>query len=180
MKCLIIILRCLIQMVLLLEPPYILQGRAAPLQEGSGTGGSGVRSAAVLSCPNCPKIFSGPGRHQLYERHVIVHTGERPYNCPHCTYRANQLSNLRRHIKSIHHGQTQSGNNLHQGQHFGSTVHQGHIARDINQQVVALMPHNQNLSSRSIEEQQFTTSSSSSFQHQYSRESFEGSVGPRH
>ncbi|KAG7167384.1 Zinc finger protein 536-like 9 [Homarus americanus] len=167
------------QLVLLLEPPYILQGRAAPLQEGSGsTGGSGVRSVALLSCPNCPKTFTGPGRHQLYERHVIVHTGERPFNCPHCTYRANQLSNLRRHIKSIHQPPNQSGNNPLQGQHYGNATHQAHVSRGISQQVaVALMPHNQNLSSRSFEEQRFTTNSSSSFQHQFNRENFEGGGG---
>ncbi|KAK7086599.1 hypothetical protein SK128_023677, partial [Halocaridina rubra] len=59
-------------------------------------------AAIILTCPNCPKTFSGPGRQQLYDRHVIVHTGARPFSCPHCMYNANQLSNLRRHIKSIH------------------------------------------------------------------------------
>ncbi|KAK4309655.1 hypothetical protein Pmani_018766 [Petrolisthes manimaculis] len=84
----------------------MLQGRGGPLLEGS-SGGS-VRGTAVLSCPHCLKTFMGPGRHQLYDRHVIVHTGERPFTCPHCTYRANQLSNLRRHGLAVRLGDVAS------------------------------------------------------------------------
>ncbi|KAK8749252.1 hypothetical protein OTU49_015759 [Cherax quadricarinatus] len=184
---------------------------AALLQESSGTGGSGIRSSALLSCPNCPKTFSGPGRHQQYERHVIVHTGERPFVCPHCAYRANQLSNLRRHIKCIHQGQTHSGNNAHQGHQLGNTIHQGHqfgnsvhqfgnpthhghhfgnsthqkrAPRDMTHitaaAATAVMPHPENVSSRNVEDHQLTTTSTSSFQHQYNRENFEGSGGQRH
>ncbi|XP_063865784.1 longitudinals lacking protein, isoforms H/M/V-like isoform X2 [Scylla paramamosain] len=151
-------------------------GRAAPHQEGSSGGGGGggsVRGPACLSCPNCPKTFTGPGRQQLYERHVIVHTGERPFRCPHCSYRANQMSNLRRHVKSIHHGQSTASNALHhhQNQHFGSTGHQPHFPRELGQQVVPLLPHGQNLSIRNIEEQQqeqqYPAASGSTFQHQF-------------
>ncbi|XP_066964669.1 protein tramtrack, beta isoform-like isoform X15 [Macrobrachium rosenbergii] len=38
---------------------------------GGSSSSSGSRSGTVLTCPNCPKTFSGPGRQQLYERHVM-------------------------------------------------------------------------------------------------------------
>ncbi|XP_047478183.1 longitudinals lacking protein, isoforms H/M/V-like isoform X12 [Penaeus chinensis] len=51
------------------------------------------------SCPFCFKHFYGSVD---LERHKRTHTGEKPFACPHCSYRATQLGNLQRHIKSKH------------------------------------------------------------------------------
>ena len=72
--------------------------------QGTAAGGA---FDLVLSCPHCPKTFCGNGRQQLYNRHVIVHTGEKPFSCAHCPYTANQRSNVLRHMKNRHGHRTQ-------------------------------------------------------------------------
>lgn len=161
-----------------LEPPCLLQGRAAaPHQEGAGAqGGASARTPVILACPNCPKTFIGPGRHQLYERHVIVHTGERPYNCAHCNYRANQLSNLRRHIRNIHQGpQAQAGDNSQRiyGGALGGQAHQGRAGIP---QVAGPVTNGQGVVGRGAEGEHLA---SAPLQQHYAREGFEGAVGQR-
>ncbi|KAF2363558.1 Zinc finger C2H2-type, partial [Trinorchestia longiramus] len=51
------------------------------------------------TCPVCAKeIFNKAD----FRRHYMVHTGERPYPCSHCPYRARQLYNLRSHVSNKH------------------------------------------------------------------------------
>ncbi|KAK3881059.1 hypothetical protein Pmani_018722 [Petrolisthes manimaculis] len=57
---------------------------------------------SALSCPACGKLFAGAKRRYHLERHLITHTGERPFPCPHCPYRANVRENLARHVRHRH------------------------------------------------------------------------------
>ncbi|XP_042875575.1 longitudinals lacking protein, isoforms H/M/V-like isoform X9 [Penaeus japonicus] len=71
-----------------------LVGMAAPAGLSVGAG--------VATCPVCGRDFRGPYHATLLRRHMRTHTGEKPYACPHCSYRANISSNLTRHVRSRH------------------------------------------------------------------------------
>ncbi|KPI88616.1 hypothetical protein ABL78_2284 [Leptomonas seymouri] len=59
-----------------------------------------------LVCPHCSKEFNGnsstSGVRSNYRRHLLVHTGERPFPCPYCRDGFTTKPNLRRHIAAIH------------------------------------------------------------------------------
>lgn len=74
---------------------------------GAGGGAVGGPSAAgdlgsPLPCPECGREFHGLNKKFLLTRHMITHTGEKPYQCPYCPYRANVSSNLTRHLRTVH------------------------------------------------------------------------------
>ncbi|KAF2363560.1 Zinc finger C2H2-type, partial [Trinorchestia longiramus] len=50
-------------------------------------------------CPVCGKAFVDKSR---FRHHYMVHTGERPYGCSLCPYRARQIGTLYQHMRSIH------------------------------------------------------------------------------
>ncbi|XP_071528415.1 uncharacterized protein [Panulirus ornatus] len=70
------------------------------------TGGGNVSVTgdlgSPLPCPECGREFHGLNKKFLLTRHMITHTGEKPYQCPHCPYRANVSSNLTRHLRTVH------------------------------------------------------------------------------
>lgn len=103
-----------------LRPSYVLQvggnGGADlnPPDQSAGLG-AGIAGEMVdvdgyiegvtlpsLRCPECGKIFYGRNRRQLVERHRIIHTGERPYQCPLCFKRMNVKHHLTRHLRTVH------------------------------------------------------------------------------
>ncbi|CAD5116425.1 DgyrCDS5316 [Dimorphilus gyrociliatus] len=54
---------------------------------------------SVTICPVCEKSWDA---HSKLVVHYRVHTGERPYQCPHCSQHFTQKSSLRRHLRRYH------------------------------------------------------------------------------
>ena len=48
-------------------------------------------------CPYCPEVMKAPS---LIQRHILTHTGERPYTCMHCNAKFARKGNCERHIKT--------------------------------------------------------------------------------
>ncbi|KAK3868625.1 hypothetical protein Pcinc_026012 [Petrolisthes cinctipes] len=64
-----------------------------------GGGGGGDQRAGSVSCLVCGRGF---GRLEDLRRHVRTHTGEKPYTCPMCTFRAAVMSSVYRHMRTVH------------------------------------------------------------------------------
>ena len=63
-------------------------------------GGKRSRGSSLnFECSDCGKRF--PSSWKL-ERHMVVHTGERPFHCPYCQRPHTQADNLKIHIRKIH------------------------------------------------------------------------------
>ncbi|XP_071523783.1 uncharacterized protein [Panulirus ornatus] len=56
----------------------------------------GRRGRGSKVCGYCGKCFV---RSDVLVQHVRTHTGEKPYACPHCPYRASQRTHLRLHLR---------------------------------------------------------------------------------
>jgi len=52
-----------------------------------------------ISCPVCFKVFFVK---KDFKFHYMTHTGEKPYPCPLCDYRARKVSALYQHVRMIH------------------------------------------------------------------------------
>ena len=59
-------------------------------------------SGNSVQCEICKKYFHGNNCKYLLKRHMITHSGEKPFKCPFCPHRANIKQNLDMHIKRRH------------------------------------------------------------------------------
>ena len=54
------------------------------------------------SCRYCNHVAHGRNWRQDLARHVLKHTGEKPFKCPVCPHRSTRAFNLRIHLQKIH------------------------------------------------------------------------------
>ena len=52
-----------------------------------------------FSCPHCPMVMKTS---TLIKRHILIHTGEKPFSCEFCQYSANRKDHLKSHNFSKH------------------------------------------------------------------------------
>nr|XP_045608092.1 longitudinals lacking protein, isoforms H/M/V-like isoform X17 [Procambarus clarkii] len=79
-------------------------GGHAPGGSSAGIGVAEEKNIVALPrfCSICGHSFSGITWKQKLERHLLVHTGQKPFHCPYCPHRTNRKDALKAHVAALH------------------------------------------------------------------------------
>jgi len=69
---------------------------------GSETGQVNPTSNSTQNGHTCSTCFKWFKYLSDFKRHLVVHTGEKPFECPACPYRVGQYHNLKKHMHRMH------------------------------------------------------------------------------
>ncbi|XP_059380241.1 ras-responsive element-binding protein 1-like isoform X1 [Carassius carassius] len=81
------------------DEKHLLAQKTVQSQQSKGKKNAYSNSVQKMTCPFCPRVF--PWASSL-QRHMLTHTGQKPYPCPQCDAFFSTKSNCERHLLRKH------------------------------------------------------------------------------